>query len=147
VKPATLTQHSLFHLIACDETEIIKVSAGCFTGQAGGSAAHGWRVVLVLKAFFACQGAWVLYALKPCVRSTCLPGIIPKDSESVLYPGVKLKASCAREDLFGTGGLGTSHGRLCRARLGVLWLGLVSSTSHLALAAGEWPGSENAKPH
>jgi len=29
------------------------------------------------------------------VRSTCLPGIIPKDSESVLYLGVKLKASRA----------------------------------------------------
>ncbi|WP_161598620.1 hypothetical protein [Desulfonatronospira thiodismutans] len=46
MKPATLTQHSLFHLFACDETEIIKVSAGCFTGQAGGSAAHGWGVRL-----------------------------------------------------------------------------------------------------
>ncbi|RQD73362.1 hypothetical protein, partial [Desulfonatronospira sp. MSAO_Bac3] len=44
VKPAALTQHSLFHLFACDETEIIKVSAGCFTGRAGGSAAHGWGV-------------------------------------------------------------------------------------------------------
>ena len=44
VKPAARTQHSLFHLFACDETEIIKVSAGCFTGRAGGSAAHGWGV-------------------------------------------------------------------------------------------------------
>jgi len=33
-------------LFACDETEIIKVSAGCFTGRAGGSAAHGWGVRL-----------------------------------------------------------------------------------------------------